>query len=103
MKSRKYLQWKIEWLTYQQIFQNQTLLTNGEKEDMKHIHDCEILNYGEKSNLEYEKIFEGNISEQIQVFRTFERNLKRREHLKENKKDLAVAKLGCSLVQAKLW
>ena len=60
----------------------------GEKEDMKHIHNCEILNDGEQSNLEYEKIFEGNISEQIQVFRKFERNLKRREHLTENKKDI---------------
>jgi hypothetical protein len=59
----------------------------GEKEDMKHIHNCEIINNGEKIDLEFEKIFEGNIPEQIKVFRKFERNLKTRENLKEEKKD----------------
>ena len=50
----------------------------GEKDDMKHIHNCEIINNCEQIDLEFEKIFEGNISEQIKVFRKFERNLKTR-------------------------
>ena len=33
------------------------------------------------------QFYEGNISEQIKVFRKFERNLKTRENLKEAKKD----------------
>ena len=34
----------------------------------------------------YEQIFKGDISEQIKVFRKFERNFERRETLKENMK-----------------
>ena len=56
-------------------------------EKKKHIHNCEIINNGEKIDLEFEKISEGNIPEQIKVFRKFERNLKTRENLKEEKKD----------------
>ena len=36
-------------------------------------------------NIEYERIFTGNISEQIEVFRIFEQNMERRETMKENK------------------
>ena len=45
------------------------------------------MNNGERKNeLEYEKIFEGNISEQIKVFRKYERNFEKRRILKENQK-----------------
>ena len=59
----------------------------GDKEDMKHIFQCETINNGEQPELEYEKIFEGNISEQIKVFRHFERNFEKRRNLKETKKE----------------
>ena len=57
----------------------------GQKEDMKHVYNCELLNEGRKPNIEYERIFTGNISEQIEVFRIFEQNMERRETMKENK------------------
>ena len=56
------------------------------QEDMKHIYSCEIPNNGENPEIEYEKIFEGNIGEQIKVFRQFERNFEKRKILKENQK-----------------
>ena len=36
----------------------------GKQEDIMHIYQCEVLNTGEQPELEYEKIFEGNIFEQ---------------------------------------
>ena len=57
----------------------------GQKEDMKHVYNCELLNEGRQPNIEYERIFTGNISEQIEVFRIFEQNMERRETMKENK------------------
>ena len=57
----------------------------SQKEDMKHVYNCELLNEGRKPNIEYERIFTGNISEQIEVFRIFEQNMERRETMKANK------------------
>ena len=54
----------------------------GEKEDMEHIFDCEKLNNGTENNLTYGRLFGGTLSEQIEIFRKFEKNLKRREMLK---------------------
>ena len=54
----------------------------GEKEDMKHIYNCEINNDGKQPSLEYEKIYTGKLTEQIDVFRKFENNCERRERLK---------------------
>ena len=51
----------------------------GLREDMKHIYNCELMNNRQKPRIEYEKIYTGNISEQIEVFRKFEINLERRE------------------------
>ena len=56
----------------------------GEKEDMEHIYNCGKLNNGTKNKLKYEKLFCGTLSEQIEIFRIFENNLKRREKLKCN-------------------
>ena len=55
----------------------------GKKETMEHIYDCEILRNGTENKLEYRKIYEGSISEQIEIFRTFERNMKNRKILCE--------------------
>ena len=44
---------------------------------MSHIYSYEYLNI-EETELEYEKIFNGNITEQISIFRRFENNLKAR-------------------------
>ena len=54
----------------------------GEKEDMEHIFNCEILNNGTKNKLKYEKLCCGTLSEQIEIFRIFENNMERREMLK---------------------
>ena len=50
----------------------------GEIENMEHIYICEILNK-ERRILPYEKIYNGNLSEQIDIFQIFERNLEIRE------------------------
>ena len=49
----------------------------GNEETMSHIYSYEYLNI-EETELEYEKIFNGNITEQISMFRRFENNLKAR-------------------------
>ena len=58
----------------------------GLREDMKHIYICKVNNEGKQPETEYEKIYTGNISEQINVFRKFETNLERRRTIiaKEN-------------------
>ena len=54
----------------------------GKNENMEHIFDCEILNNGAENNLKYDQIFSGTLSEQVENFRIFENNMKRREKLK---------------------
>ena len=51
----------------------------GEQENMAHIYQCGFLS-SDKLNIEYEKIYNGNIHEQIEVFRKFENNLKIRNN-----------------------
>jgi hypothetical protein len=46
----------------------------GQKENMSHIYACIQLNK-EEIILPYEKLFNGNMSEQFEVFRRFENNL----------------------------
>ena len=60
----------------------------GRKENMEHIYICEIYNQEDKPILKYEKIFNGNLKQQIAVFRKFQQNMKRRENLKSNPCDL---------------
>ena len=48
---------------------------------MRHIYICEVINEGKQPNMKYEKIYTGNISQQIEVFRKFETNLERRTEL----------------------
>ena len=56
----------------------------GKIEDMQHIYECEQLNTNSMDkSLRYEKIYNGNISDQIKVFRKMEINLeKKRRHEK---------------------
>ena len=58
-----------------------------EKEDMDHIYQCEFLN-DQEEKIEYEKIYNGNIIEQTQVFRNFEKNMKKRNEEKTKKRNL---------------
>ena len=53
----------------------------GVKETMSHIYTCEFLN-DEKSDNAYENIHTGNLSEQIEVFKRFEINIKRRNQIR---------------------
>ena len=87
----------ISILEKQKMFEVKTRMTNipsnfpkpnikyfcpcGEKEEMKHVYMCEKLNNGEKPKLEYMKLYSGRISEQIEVFRKFEKNLEKRKEL----------------------
>ena len=50
---------------------------------MKHIYHCEQLNEQIEPIVPYEKIFNGKLEEQIEVYRKFKQNLIKREKLKE--------------------
>ena len=52
----------------------------GQEETMVHIYYCKQLNIKEEI-LSYEKIFNGNIGEQVVIFRRFTENMKKRENL----------------------
>ena len=56
----------------------------NEIETMKHVYECKTLNI-EPVNICYEKIFNGNIKEQIELLRRFEENTEKRKKLKEFK------------------
>ena len=51
----------------------------GLREDMRHIYNCELINNKQKPRHDYDKLYTGNIAEQIEVFRKFEINLERRK------------------------
>ena len=55
----------------------------GSTEDMEHIFECQILSNGVQKNLKFNQIYNGNLLEQIEVFRIFENNLERRENLEK--------------------
>ena len=55
----------------------------GNFKDMKHIYECQLLNIEEPTE-NYEKIFTGNIEEQIIVFQRFENNFEKHEQYKNN-------------------
>ena len=57
----------------------------GMIEDMNHIYECELFNTKNQTNiLPYDKIYSGNINEQIRVFRKMENNLEKREDMKKH-------------------
>ena len=57
----------------------------GEPEDMAHIYNCKILNEGVIQNEKYENIFNGNIDQQLKIFKKFEQNLEKREQLQKSR------------------
>ena len=52
-------------------------------ETMSHIYQCELYNEGKQQALPYEKIFCGNINEEIEVYRRFKQNLEKRVNMKQ--------------------
>ena len=54
----------------------------GEIESMKHIYECKILNMNKEITIPYENIYNGNIKQQIEVYKRFKENLINREKLK---------------------
>ena len=59
--------------------EKQTLCVCGENEDMQHIYNCEILNKEKQEKLPYEKIYNGNLKQQIDIFKIIKQNLEHRE------------------------
>ena len=53
------------------------------EENMKHIYDC-TYTIKEENKLAFEKIFTGNLNQQIEVFRSFMQQMNRRENRKTN-------------------
>ena len=54
----------------------------GSKEDMSHIYNCMLYNT-EIPEIPFEKIFTGNLNEQIVVFNKFSQNMEKRRDLKQ--------------------
>ena len=53
---------------------NSEMCICGKIEDMKHLYSCEVLNL-EKIEVKFEKIYEDDVSEQIEVLERFEHNV----------------------------
>ena len=62
---------------------NETKCECGQKEEMQHIYECEMFNNGKQITIPFTKIFNGNLSEQILVYKKFSENMKNREKNKE--------------------
>ena len=56
----------------------------GKNQNMKHIYMCTILN-NETTEMPYKKLFNGNINEQIEVYKRFTNNMSEREKRKRKK------------------
>ena len=66
----------ITWAYFLQVFPN---FQNLPDENIKHIYNCELLSEKKEQGLDYEKIFNGTINQQIDVFRIVKQNLDQRE------------------------
>ena len=55
----------------------------GEAENMEHLYECNTLNEKEPI-LPYQKLYCGNINEQIQIFKRIEKCLEKRQDLKNS-------------------
>ena len=58
----------------------------GEEDTMEHVYNCTTMN-NKESNIPYNRIYNGNIGEQVEIFRRFQRNMK-----KENKEKFRTKK-----------
>ena len=67
----------------------------GETEDMSHIFNCKLLNEGVIQKEQYENIFNGNIKQQIRIFRKFENNMGKRETIKNRKNETELPSDPC--------
>ena len=63
-------------------------------EDMSHIYSCKFWNKRE-NELPFEKIYNGNLNEQVKVFRKFEQNMKTRNDEIEKNKNLPCDPVLC--------
>ena len=59
----------------------------GEREIMSHIYYCKLLNEDNSELISYQKIYNGNISEQTKIYHRFEENLKVREKINNEGKE----------------
>ena len=59
----------------------------GEREMMSHIYYCKLLNEDNSELISYQKIYNGNISEQTKIYHRFEENLKVREKINNEGKE----------------
>ena len=50
----------------------------GKKEDMQHIYECQKYNEKKQPSIQYEKIFHGNLTEQVLVYEKISENLEKR-------------------------
>ena len=76
--------------------ENKEKCSCGVIEDMKHIYECDQLNTTSlDTNLQYEKIYNGNISDQIKVFRKMEINLEKREDMRKLETPCDPAEIRC--------
>jgi hypothetical protein len=62
-----YSQWLICWC--------------GEIEDMNHIYNCELYRNNKKESISYNKIYNGKLEEQLEVFSIFKQNLEQRQQI----------------------
>ena len=49
---------------------------------LKHIYICKLLNEGKEPKDEYENVFNGNITMQLEIFQKFENNMRKYEVIK---------------------
>ena len=55
----------------------------GQIETMTHIYECDILNKKEKMTVAHEMIYNGNLRQQLDVYKKFKQNMDKREQLKD--------------------
>ena len=55
----------------------------GTREVMSHIYECDLYNMEEQPTIPYEKIFNGNLNQQITVYKKFKQNMIKREEMNE--------------------
>ena len=61
---------------------SQTKCVCGKLEDNLHIYECELYNVKQQATIPFMKIFNGNLSQQNEVFKKFMKNMDTREKMK---------------------
>ena len=60
----------------------------GEREIMSHIYYCDLLSKNKREKILYDKIYNGNLFEQIEVYQRFEENFEVRDKIKNGCKNV---------------